>query len=467
MRILPAHHLFRRHVLRGIGATIALPFLEAMLPTARLSAAEPAARKPPVRLVWLYAGCGMYMPAYKPALGGRAWVDSKELVVNPALHLPNHDLLKQIKPLATLEPLLPFKDDISILSGLHHRGAFTRGTVVRHAQDPMCHLTAVDLFRVPGVACRNGVSVDQVAARHLGGNTRLPSLSLTHDRHMTISYTETGSPIPGEWNPYDVFNRLFSSGSAEDRAHAEFRFTQRASVLDGAMAETRRLHGALGAADRERLDEYLTHLRDLEARIAQARKWQDVPLPQPPAGARLGERIAGVGQTLNIDNPQGAAGNFGPRIRVLLDVLVLALQTDQTRLATVTLGHMGDVYKEEGLSDTYHGYSHTGPLEMAKVDRLRMGHVAYLLGKLKGIREADGSTLLDNSFIHFGSGMASWHEDTDLPNLVAGHAGGRFKLGEHVTYEQQPLANLYVLMLQTAGVNLTGFVDSSGPLALT
>ncbi len=458
--------LSRRHVLRGIAGIIALPFLEAMVPAARLSGAEPAAAKPPVRLVWLYAGCGMYMPAYKPALSGRAWADSKELVVNPALYLPNKDLLKQIKPLASLEPLLPFKDDMSILSGLYHRGAFTRGTVVRHVQDPMCHLTAVDLFRVPGVACRNGVSIDQVAARQLGGNTRLPSLSLTHDRSMTISYTETGSPIPAEWNPYDVFNRLFTSGSAVDRAHAEFRFTQRASVLDGVMAETKKLYTALGVSDRERLDDYLTHLRDLEARIAQARKWQDVPLPQPPAGAKLGERIAGVGQALSVDTPQAAAGNFGPRIRVLLDVLVLAMQTDQTRIATVILGHMGDVYKEEGLNDTYHGYSHTGPIEMGKVDRLRMGHVAYLLGKLRSIREADGSTLLDNSLVHFGGGMASWHEDTDLPNLIAGHAGGRFKLGEHVTYDQQPLANLYVTMVNAAGVPVKGFVDSSGPLAL-
>jgi hypothetical protein len=460
-------HLSRRHVLRGLAATIALPFLEAMVPSRGLLAADPAAAKPPLRLVWLYAGSGMYMPAYQPSLTGRAWSESKELVVSPQLHVANKDLLTKIKPLATLEPLLPFKDDVSILTGLYHRGAFTRGTVVRHGQDPMCHLTGVDLFRVPGVASRNGVSIDQVAARHLGMKTRIPSLSLTHDRGMTISYTETGSPIPATWNPYDLFSRLFSGASTEDRALAQFRHAEQQSVLDHTLAETRRLHGALGTADRERLDAYLTHLREIEARAVQSMKWQDVPLPTLPAGATLGEkRIAGIGQTLNSGTPQAAAGNFGPRIRLMLDVLVLALQTDQTRIATAILGHMSDVYKEEGLNDAYHGYTHTGPLEMAKVDRLRIGHVAYLLGKLKAIREADGSTLLDNALIHFGGGMGSWHEATDLPNLIAGHGGGRFKLAEHTRYTDQPLANLYLLMLKTAGAPVERFADSTGALAL-
>lgn len=458
----------RRLVLRGLAATIALPFLEAMMPSPRgLSAADPDPGKPPLRLVWLFAGSGMYMPAYKPALTGRAWSESKELVVSPQLHVGNPDILSKIKPLDTLQPLLPFKDDVSILSGLYHRGAFTRGTVVRHGQDPMCHLTAVDLFRIPGVSSRNGVSIDQVAARHLGSKTRIPSLALTHDRNMTINYTDTGSPIPCIWNPYELFNRLFTAANAKDRALAGFRHAQQQSVLDGVMAQTRRLHGDLGVADRERLDEYLTHLREIEARAVQARAWGDVPLPKPPADAAIGQtRIAGFGQTLNTSMPQAAAGNFGPRIRLLLDVLVLALQTDQTRIATAILGHMGDVYKEEGLNDAYHGYTHTGPLEMAKVDRLRIGHVAYLLGKLKAIREADGSTLLDNSLIHFGTGMGSWHEATDLPNIIAGHAGGRFKLGEHLVYEDQPLANLYLLMLQTAGVDVPRFVDSTGPLTV-
>ncbi|NQW46225.1 MAG: DUF1552 domain-containing protein [Planctomycetes bacterium] len=458
--------LSRRHVLKGAGTLLSLPLLECMLPA---SARAAAAAAPPVRLVWLYAGSGMFMPSYKPALAGRGWADSKEFpdVRNTFSQVDGGKIPVEIKPLGTLESLLPYKDDISILSGLLHEGAFTRGTVVRHAQDPMCHLTAVDLFRVPGVACRNGVSIDQVAARHLGQHTRIPALALSHDRGMTINYTDTGSPIPAEWDPYKVFQRLFTGPSTADKAQAEVRFLQRKSILDGVVDQTKKLHATLGADDRERLDEYLTQLREIEARATQARKWDAVPLPKLPDGAEPLKKVNGVGQSLDLGNPQAAAGNFGPRIRLMLDTLVLALQADQTRVATAILGHMGDVYKEEGLNDSYHGYTHTGPVGMAKVDRLRMEHVAYLLGKMKAVQEADGSTLLDNSLVHFGGGMGTWHESTDLANVVAGHGGGRFKLGEHVVFNQQPLANLYVTMLQAAGVPMKSFVDSTGPLQIS
>jgi hypothetical protein len=450
---------------------ISLPFLESMLPRSAAVAAggaAAAAAKPPVRLVWLYAGSGMFMPAYKPALKGKAWAESKEIPADTKLS-NGVKFAPEIKPIGTLEPLLPFKDDVAILSGLLHRGAFTRGTVVRHGQDPMCHLTGADLFRVPGVACRNGVSVDQVAARHLGTQTRLPSLALTHDRNMTINYTDTGSPVPCDWNPWDVFQRLFSGPTAEERAMAETRYLQKKSVLDGVIAETKRLHGSLGAADRERLDEYLTQLRDIEVRAAQMRKWADVPLPKVPEGVKPPAKIGGVGQSLDLGNPQAAAGNFGPRIRLLLDVLVLALQTDQTRVATGILGHMGDVYKEEKLNDAYHGYTHGisgagGQIGMATIDRLRIGHVAYLLGRMKAVREADGSTLLDNSLVHFGAGMGTWHESTDLANLVAGRGGGAVKPGEHVEFKDKPLAALYLRMLQAAGVPAKSFADASAPL---
>ncbi|GDY23874.1 hypothetical protein LBMAG56_52210 [Verrucomicrobiota bacterium] len=455
--------LSRRHALRNIGTLVSLPFLECMLPRAARAA---AAAKPPVRLAWLFAGSGMFMPCYKPALAGRAWADSKEFP-NIRNSFGDDKTAGQIKPLATLEPLIPFKDHISILSGLLHEGAFKRGSVVRHGQDPMCHLTGADLFRIPGVASRNSVSIDQLASRLRGTETRIPALNLTHDRVMTINYSESGSPIPAEWNPYDVFQRLFTGPTAADKAAAAARFAQRKSLLDSVVGQTKSLHASLGVADRERLDEYLTQLREIEQRMEQSRKWDNVPMPALPAGVNLGgKQIAGVGQKLDLGNPQGAAGNFGPRIRLMLDILTLALQTDQTRIATAVLGHMGDVYKEEGLSDSYHGYTHTNPIGMTKVDRLRIGHVAYFLGKLQSIREADGSTLLDNSLIHFGGGMGTWHESTDLANLVAGHAGGRLKLGEHVEFKQQPLANLYVLMLQAAGMDVKNFADSTGALSL-
>ncbi len=461
-------HITRRHALRSIGSLISLPFLESMLPSGLLAA---TATKPPVRLVWLYAGSGMFMPTYKPALTGRAWHESKELPASANVMGSNYKVAGELKPLGTLEPLLPFKDDVSILSGLLHAGAFTRGTVVRHGQDPMCHLTAVDLFRTPGVASRNGVSIDQVAARHLGQDTRIPSLAFSHDRGMTISCTDTGSPIPADWNPTEVFNRLFTGPSAADKAMAETRFRQKKSVLDSVIAQTAKLKGSVGAGDRERLDEYLTRLREIEVRAEQSRKWDAVELPPIPAGAKSPKEISGAGQSLSLGNVQAAAGNFGPRIRLILDMLVLALQTDQTRVATAILGHMGDVYKEEKLNESYHGYTHKisepgGQIGMATLDRFRIGHVAYLLEKMKAIKEVDGSTLLDNSLVHFGGGMGTWHESTDLANLIAGHGGGRLKLGEHIQFKQEPLANLYVMMLQAAGVPVKTFVDSKGPLGI-
>jgi hypothetical protein len=288
---------------------------------------------------------------------------------------------------------------------------------------------------------------------------------------LTISYTDTGSPIPADWNPTEVFNRLFTGPSAADKASAETRFLQKKSVLDSVLAQTAKLKGSVGAGDRERLDEYITRLREIEVRAEQSRKWDAVELPPIPAGAKSPNEISGAGQSLSLGNVQAAAGNFGPRIRLILDMLVLALQTDQTRVATAILGHMGDVYKEEKLPDSYHGYTHQisearGQIGMATLDRFRIGHVAYLLEKMKAIKEVDGSTLLDNSLVHFGGGMGTWHESTDLANLIAGHGGGRLKLGEHIEFKQEPLANLYVTMLQAAGVPVKTFVDSKGPLGI-
>jgi hypothetical protein len=445
--------LTRRHVLRGLGTAISLPFLEGMLP-AGLNAA-PAAQ-PPVRLVWLYAGSGMFMPTYKPAVLGRDWTTSTTLPTDTGF---NYKVSPEIKPLFTLEPLIPLKNDVSILSGLYHKGAFKRNsTIVRHGQDAACHLSGVDLGRIPGVAVRNSISIDQVAALHLGEHTPIPSLAVTFDRNITISYTDTGAPIPADWNPLEVFQRLFAGPTAADKALTRVRFQQKKSVLDDVVNETRQLHGSLGANDRERFEEYLTQVREIERRAQLALKWSDVPRPKLPEGVK--------------PPPRDTTGlPFIARIRLLLDMIVLALQTDQTRVATGVLGHMGDVYRELGYKDGYHGYTHAnnepaGQKAMTAIDKARIGHVAYFLEKMKAVKEVDGSTLLDNALVHFGGGMGTWHESTDLPNLVAGHGGGKFKMGEHVSYKQEPLANLYVRMLQTAGVPQQNFADSTRALEI-
>jgi hypothetical protein len=440
----------RRHALKGLGALVSLPYLECMARAA-------GAAKPPVRLVWLYAGSGMFMPTYKPSVTGRGWAGSTTL---PADTSTMYKVSKDLKPLSTLEPLLPFQKDVTILSGLFHAGAFKRNAVSgRHSQDGQCHLTAVDLGRIPGIASRNGVSIDQVAARHLGEHTRLPCVSVTVDRNVTVSYSDTGSGIPADWSPWEVFQRLFAGPTAADRAAAETRYLQHKSLLDDVLGETKKLHAALGAEDRERFDEYLTQLRETERRSAVARKWSDVPLPKVPDGVK--------------PPPKDASGaTFSDRMRLLLDVVVLALQTDQTRVATAVLGHMGDSYREIGLKNAYHGYTHAvgapeGQKAMSTIDRARIGYVAYLLEKMKAVKEADGSTLLDNALVHFGGGMGTWHESTDLANLIAGHGGGQFTMGEHVAFRQEPLANLYLLMLHSAGVPLKSFVDGTRPLGIS
>jgi hypothetical protein len=444
----------RRHVLRSLGTMVSLPFLECMVPNPLV--AEPASR-PPVRLVWLYAGSGMFMPTYKPTARGRDWTTAKALPSDTGFH---SKVSEDLKPLSTLEPLFPLKDDVTILSGLYHAGAFKRNAVVvRHGQDAACHLSGVDLGRIPGIAARNGLSVDQLAARHLGEHTPIPSLSVTCDRNLTISFSDTGSPIPADWNPLEIFQRLFAGPTAADKAMAKTRFQQKKSVLDDVVEETRKFNESLGASDRERFDEYLTQVREVERRSESALKWSGVPRPKVPEGTKAPPADV-------------ASVPFGQRIRLLLDLVILALQTDQTRVATGLLGHMGDVYRELGLKDGYHGYTHgnnepAGQKAMSTIDRARIGHVAYFLERMKKVKEADGSTLLDNSLVHFGGGMGAWHESTDLPNLVAGHGGGKFKLGEHVAFTNEPLANLYVTMLQAGGVPQKTFGDSTKALAIS
>ncbi|HEV3440543.1 MAG TPA: DUF1552 domain-containing protein [Gemmata sp.] len=444
----------RRHALRSIGTMVSLPFLECMLPTGLRAA---AAAKPPVRLVWLYVGSGMFMPTYKPSAPGRDWTKSATLPTDTGF---NYKVADELKPLSTLEPLIPFKDDISILSGLFHTGAFKRNSVaIRHGQDPACHLTGVDLGRVPGVAIRNSISIDQAAARHLGEKTPIPSLSMTFDRNLTISYSDTGAPIPADSNPWEIFQKLFAGPTAADKAMAKNRFQQNKSMLDDVLKETKKLHDTLGTSDRERFDEYLTQLREIERRSENALKWSDVPRPKTPEGVKT--------------PPKDTSGMpIVDRIHLLLDIIVLALQTDQTRVATAALGYMGDVYRELGFKDGYHGYTHAnnepgGQKAMAAIDRARVGHMAYFLGKMKSVKEVDGSTLLDNTLVHFGGGMGTWHESTDLPNVIAGHGGGKFKLGEHLVFKQEPLANLYVTMLQAAGVPQKNFADSTGALGIS
>lgn len=429
-RQISRRQISRRQLIRGTtGAVISLPFLEAM----GLSQAAPQSQaKPPVRLVWLHTESGMWTPKYKPSSLGINF---------------------ELTP--TLEPLAPFKKQLTVLSGLFHANAFKRNPQAgRHVQDGMCHLTGADLAGTPGVSVRNTISVDQVAAESIGELTRIPVLNLSVDRNATMSFTGAGTPIPVEWDPRAVFNMLFSDGNPEAKSQAIARFERNRSILDDAMESTRQLNEKLGQQDRRTLDEYLTTLREVERRARVTRAWADKPAVQPPPGAK--------------DPGPLPDKNLTAYVRLLLDMLVLALQTDQTRLATARIGFMGCRYPDIGCPDSYHGYSHTDNLKekqdaMAKIDRHRIAHLAYFLDRLGKVKEGD-QTLLDSCLIHYGAGMGMDHETTDLANLIVGTAGGAIKPAGHLDFKGQPLANLYLKMLRVAGIKATKFADSTASL---
>ena len=422
--------LHRRTFLRGAGAAVALPVLEAMMPRRMLGAAADAV-KPPVRLVFIHTESGMWMESFTPKSTGTDY------------------------PLSpTLEPLSPFKSDFSVCSGLFHEAAFKRNACGRHCQDTTCFLTGADLGAVPGVPTRNTVSVDQVAVRHLGERTRFPNLHFSAGGISSMVYSENGTPIPAETNPAAAFQRLFSDQSVEARAEARRRLALNRSVLDDVLGSMRDLNRRIGSQDRAKLDEYLTHVREVERRTQVADRWLDKPAPGAPAGARM----------------PAAGGTRTERIRALMDVAALALQTDQTRVVTLQIGGMSCQYPEIGASDSYHNYTHHDYKAdkialMQKVDRHRMEYVAHLLGRLKEVREAEQS-LLFHSAILYGSGMGQTHEGKDLPNLILGHGGGRLRPGRHIDFKGKPLAGLFLSMLDTAGVEENGFANATERLSV-
>jgi len=424
------HPLSRRELLRGTaGIAIALPFLEGMLPR---RASATVAQRGPVRLIWIHTESGMWMPRYKPTHLGRSF------------DLPY-----------ILEPLAPFRSELTVLTGLRHENAFKRNPQTgRHVQDAMCHLTGTDLSSTPGVAVRNGISIDQLAAETLGEKTRLPVLNLSLERQGTLSYTAGGTPLPTLWDPRAVFGQLFSDDSPEAKRQAEERFARNRSVLDAVRESTLTLNKKLGVGDRQKLDEYLTHVREVERRLQAAQVWATKPTVLPPKGTKEPGVVSERDRTAHA--------------RLLLDMLVLALQTDQTRLATMRLGFMSCQYPDIGCPDGYHSYTHHDfkvekQEAMARVDRHRIAHLAYFLEKLRSIREGEHN-LLHNVLIHYGAGMGRDHEATDLANLLIGQGGGAIKTGQHIDYKGQPLANLYVQMVQLAGGSLKRFADSTGPL---
>jgi Protein of unknown function (DUF1552) len=449
--ILTRRHVSRRTLLRGLGAAVALPVLDAMTPA--LSVAEAVSRKiAPNRMVFVYVPNGIDMRNWTPATEGRAF------------QLPK-----------ILSSLTPLQDDILVLSGLMDHGGMALGDGPGdHARASASFLTGVHPKKTAGSDISVGISVDQVAAQKIGSATRLPSLELgCEDGHLagncdsgyacayvnSISWRSATVPNPPEVNPRAVFERLFGNDeNAGDPAARARNARARQSVLDLVADDTHRLQTGLGQTDRRKLDEYFTAIREVERQVEMMEKQIESNAVALPSMAK----------------PDGVPIEFAAHARLMFDLLAIALQTDTTRISTFMLAREGSnrSYREIGIPEGHHGLSHhrNDPALMDKVaaiNRHHMDQFAYFVDKLKKTPDGEGS-LLDSTTILYGSGISDGnrHNHDDLPVLLAG--GSRnFKTGRHVRYSRsEPVSNLYLSILDTAGVPADHFGDSQNRLEL-
>jgi hypothetical protein len=369
----------------------------------------------------------------------------------------------------TLEPLKDLQKEILVLSGLALENGEAKGDGAGdHARALGSFLTAAHPRKTGGKDIRAGVSVDQVAAMRVGNQTALSSLELGTERTRggqcdsgyscaytgNLSWKTPTLPMPPETDPRQVFDRLFGGGdSIRDRKSRARRRQQQLSVLDFVQDEAKQLNARLGSADREKMDEYFSAIRDVEQRIARSAEHE---APAPP-----------------MERPGPPPGNYKEHLEMQTDMMVLAFQLDLTRVVTLMFGVAGSNrnYREIGVNDGHHYLSHhRGNPELIeglkKVDRHQMEQYAYLLTRLAETKEGDGR-LLDNCMIMLGSGLGDGnrHRHHDLPIILAGQAGGTLKSGRHLRYANDtPLANLFVSMLNTMGVQDAKFGDSTGQL---
>lgn len=434
----------RRTFLRGLGTTLALPLLDSMVP----ALAAPSATKPVVRLGFVYHATGMIMNRWTPAAEGTGF---------------------EFTPI--MKPLEPFRDRLVVMSGLAQVNGRALGDGPGdHARGGAVFLTGVHPKKTEGVGIRCGISADQIAAQELGKHTQLasleiglesPSLAGGCDSGYSCAYTNTLSwrtpttPLPLETNPRRLFERLFGDGDSTDPAARMARLNEQRSVLDYVAGSIDRLETKLGSRDRNKLSEYLEAIRDIERRIQKAEQ-QNASVKIPV-----------------VERPSAVPDTFGEHARLMMDLQVLAFQTDLTRVITYVPAREGSnrSYREIGISDGHHSITHhqNDPEKIdnvAKIDTLLVQTFAYLLDKLKSTPDGDGS-LLDHSILVYGSGTADGNRHThhDLPVLVAGGGAGQIKGGRHLRYPTEtPLNNLYLNILEMAGVRSDNFGDSTGHL---
>ena len=430
--------LSRRTVLRGMGAAIALPFLDAMVPAALATQAA----RPASRFLAFYVPNGMAMQYWSPETEGRNF---------------------ELTPI--LAPLAPFKDQMLVLSGIKANWNYI------HAGASGSFLTGTARGGRNEIEIVADVSIDQMMARHFANETQVASLEMSMDvpanagactGNLSCVYTHTLSwrsptqPLPMEWNPRAVFERLFGDTGSTDPAVREARLRQHRSILDSVNAKLSSLRNELGPGDRNKVDEYTEAVRDVERRIQKAEEQTDLELP-------------------TLEQPQGAPAEFEDHLDLMLDLQLLAFQSDLTRVISFMLSKEQSArpYPQIDVPEAHHPLSHHNDVpgviaHMSKINRYHTQLFSKYLARLRATPDGDGS-LLDHMIVLYGSGISNStrHSGDNLPLLLMGGGAGKLQGGRHVKYENEPtIANMLVSVMDKMGVPVDRVGGSDGALPL-
>lgn len=442
------NRMSRRTALKGLGVSMALPYLEIMNPRAGGALAAAGEAQAPVRLAFVFMPNGVNYEAWEPKGEGAEYTLSQ-----------------------SLEPLAPVRQHVNIFTGLTLQKARANGDGPGdHARSSASFLTGRQARKTAGNDIRNGISVDQLAASEIGKKTRLPSLELGCEHGpaagscdsgyscaytSNISWRDETTPMAKVVDPAAAFERLF--GDATHAAAAKERMSRRQSILDFVLEDSKQLSGKLGTTDQRKLDQFQTAVREIERRVEQARQ-ESTPRKVPDVAV-----------------PQGIPERASEHMDLMFDMLLLAFQTDTTRISTLMLALDGSnrTFPEIGIKEAHHQLSHhqndRDMIEkIRKIDRFHVERFGRFVQKLAETREGEGS-LLDNTLVMLGGGICdgNQHNHENLPIVLAGRGGGSVKTGRLVrTPRETPLCNLYLAMLERAGCRQESFSDSTGTLTL-
>ncbi|MBC8140414.1 MAG: DUF1552 domain-containing protein [Armatimonadetes bacterium] len=443
----------RRRLLQGTGTAFALPLLDAMMPLTAL-AQSGAKAVAPVRMAFLFVPNGMHMPDWTPAAVG-----------------------KNVELPFLLEPLKGVRNSLNIMTGLTQDNAHAKGDGGGdHARSASAWLTGCHPRKTSGANIKAGISADQIAAQYLGKTTRFASLELGCERgglagdcdsgyscaySNSIAWRGESTPVAKETDPRLVFDRLFGvdSGGALGTNDSS-RSLYQASVLDFVMDDAKSLTKQLGGHDKQKLDEYLTGVRELERRIQLISK----------QNAQL---ASGKKPDIGVMRPASMPQDYGEHIRLMGDMMILAFQADLTRVCTFMFANEGSnrSYRDIGVAEGHHEMSHHGgsaekQAAVRKINRFHMEQLAYIAQKMQSLKEG-GSTLLDNTLLVYGGGISDGdrHNHNNLPVILLGKGGGKISGNRHTKYDDgTPMTNLFLSLFDKAGIPIERIGDSSGKL---